>query len=256
MASLSIATVEQGAWRAWVRVALIVLALMLCIAPHLLWRRLGIHSPWGAWFLALAGKAAGADVQTRGIAVKSDVLYIANHVSWLDILVLAGKTRCAFVAKADMEPWPVLGWLATLNNSVYVQREKRLDVNAQAEAIRAALATHQPITLFPEGTTGNGNLLLPFRSSLVAAVVPPPRDITIQPVAIDYGSAASEIAWVDDDESVGINALRVMSRKGRMPVVLHFLDPLPASDFADRKLVASHSRSVIAAALGQADPPQ
>lgn len=255
MASRSIAAAEPGSWRAWSRVALIILALLACIPLHLLWRRLGLNSPWGAWFLAMSGKAAGADVRVIGVPVTKDVLYIANHISWLDILVLAGQTRCAFVAKADMAPWPVLGWLATLNNSVYVQRDKRLDVSAQAEAIRRALATHQPITLFPEGTTGNGSAILPFRSSLVAAVVPPPADITIQPVAIDYGPIASEIAWVDDDESVGVNALRVMGRKGRIPTILHFLDPLPVSDFADRKLVAAHSRAVIAAALGQ-DLPQ
>ena len=85
--------------------------------------------------------------------IKRDVLYIANHVSWLDILVLAGKTGSAFVAKADMAPWPVIGWLATLNNSVYVAREQRLDVHAQALAMKTALETSQPLTLFPEGTT-------------------------------------------------------------------------------------------------------
>ena len=252
MASRSIAAVERGSWRAWSRVALIILCLVLFVPPHVLWRRLGLHSPWGGWFLNMSAKAAGANVRVTGTPVTRDVLYIANHISWLDILVLAGRTHCAFVAKADMEPWPVLGWLATLNNSVYVQRDKRLDVNAQAIAIRTALATHQPITLFPEGTTGNGLAILPFRSSLIASVVPPPNDITIQPVAIDYGVVAPEIAWVDDDESVGHNALRVMGRKGRMEVTLHFLDPLPSTDFADRKLMASHSRAVIAAALGQA----
>jgi lyso-ornithine lipid O-acyltransferase len=249
MASLSLATVESNAFRAWSRVALIILALTLCLPFHGLWRLLRLHSPWPRLFLYAAGKAAGADVRVKGVPVTRDVLYIANHLSWLDVLVLAGRTGCAFVAKADMAPWPVLGWMATINNSVYVQREKRLDVHAQAEAIRAALATRQPITLFPEGTTGGGAALLPFRSSLIASVVPPPQNITIQPVAIDYGDQASLIAWTDA-ESVGTNALRVMGRKGRIPTLIHFLEPLPASDFADRKTMSAHSRSVIAKTLG------
>lgn len=249
MASLSIARTESHPARAWARVTLIVLALVLCLPFHGLWRLVRLRSPWPQVFLFFAGKAAGADVMVTGTPVTRDVLYIANHLSWLDVLVLAGRTGCAFVAKADMAPWPVLGWMATLNNSVYVQRENRLDVTAQAEAIRTALATRQPITLFPEGTTGAGHALLPFRSSLIAAVVPPPRDITIQPVAIDYGSEATAIAWTDE-ESVGVNALRVMGRKGRIATRLHFLEPLSASDFANRKIMSAHSRTTIADTLG------
>jgi lyso-ornithine lipid O-acyltransferase len=148
----------------------------------------------------------------------------------------------------------VIGWLATLNNSVYVQRENRLDVGAQRDAIQAALLTRQAIALFPEGTTADGRALLPFRSSLVASVTPPPEGISIQPVAIDYGPIAPEIAWVDD-EAVGINALRVMGRKGRIPVTLHFLEPLDHADFADRKAIAAHSRAEIEAALFPAYSP-
>lgn len=96
--------------------------------------------------------------------------------------------------------------------------------------------------------------LLPFRSSLVAAVTPAPEGISIQPVAIDYGHAAPEIAWTDD-EAVGVNALRVMSRPGRIKATLHFLKPLDHADFADRKAIAAHSREEIAAALNPAEEP-
>lgn len=249
MASRSIARADRIHPRAWFRVFMIVLALLVCLPLHGLWRLVRAPSPWPRLFLRLAGRAAGARVRIAGTAVPRDVLYIANHLSWLDILVLAGATGTAFVAKADMAPWPVLGWLATLNNSVYVQRENRLDAHGQASAVRQALATGQPLTLFPEGTTADGTVLLPFRSSLVAAVTPAPEGIAIQPVAIDYGPAAPAIAWTDD-ESVGSNALRVMSRPGRIAVTLHFLAPLDHADFADRKAIAAHSRAEIAAALG------
>jgi 1-acyl-sn-glycerol-3-phosphate acyltransferase len=190
-------------------------------------------------------------VTVEGQRQLSDVLYIANHISWLDILVLAGRTGSAFVAKADMAPWPIIGWLTTLNNSVYVQREARLDAGAQAVALGAALETGQPLTLFPEGTTGNGLTLLPFRSSLLAAVSPPPHGIEIQPVAIDYGGDAQRIGWTGT-EGFGANALRVLSHPGSVPVVLHFLPPLVHTDFPDRKAITAHSRDAIAAKLGLA----
>lgn len=248
MASRSNARAERTHPRAWARLAIIAIALALMLPAHGLFRLARLRSPWPRLFLQLVGKQAGADVTIKGVPLTRDVLYIANHVSWLDIPVLAGKTGSAFVAKADMAPWPLIGWLATLNNSVYVAREQRLDVHTQAREMQTALETGQPLTLFPEGTTGDGRALLPFRSSLVASVTPPPQGISIQPVAIDYGPLAAEIAWVDD-EPVGHNALRVMSRSRRMTVTLHFLEPLDHADFAHRKAIVAHSREAIARIL-------
>jgi lyso-ornithine lipid O-acyltransferase len=248
MASASIAKADRPHPRAWFRVTLIALALLAVVLPHLIWRLFSRQSPFAILFLRAAGWAAGADVRMVGTPVSRNVLFIANHVSWLDILVLAGRTTSAFVAKADMENWPILGWLADQNNTVYVDRDSRATAHHQANALQTALLTGQPVTLFPEGTTAGGHELLPFRSALIAAVVPAPPGISIQPVAIDYGEQAEQIAWTDA-ESVGKNALRLMSRKGRLSVTLHFLKPLDHSDFADRKAIAAHSRQEIETAL-------
>lgn len=249
MASRSIARVDPAQARAWLRIAAIALVLAILILPHLLWRLVDRQSPIAGLFLAIAAKIAGADVRVTGQPIRRDVLYIANHVSWLDILALAGRTRCAFVAKADMKPWPLIGWLTTSNNTVYVERESRHTAHHQATALQSALMSGQPITLFPEGTTHNGQQLLAFRTSLIAAVTPAPEEISIQPVAIDYGRNAPDIAWVGE-EGFGANALRVLGRRGRFEVTLHFLEPLSHADFADRKAIAAHSRAEIAAALG------
>ncbi len=250
MASRSIARADPAsAARAWFRIGAIALVLAVVILPHLLWRLFDRRSPIAGLFLGTAAKIAGADVRVTGQPIRSNALYIANHVSWLDILTLAGRTRCAFVAKADMKPWPLIGWLTTSNNTVYVERESRQKAHHQATALQSALLSGQPITLFPEGTTNDGRQLFTFRSSLIAAVTPAPEQISIQPVAIDYGAVAGDIAWVGD-ESFGANALRLLGRRGRFPVTLHFLAPLSHADFADRKAIAAHSRAEIAAALG------
>jgi 1-acyl-sn-glycerol-3-phosphate acyltransferase len=236
--------------RAVLRLFIIALLLIGILPFHGLWRLFRLRSPWPTLFLKSASHAAGLRIAVHGTPLKRDVLFIANHLSWLDILAVAGKTGSAFVAKADMAPWPVIGWMATLNNSVYVAREDRLNVGTQATAMKTALETGQPLTLFPEGTTGDGRTLLPFRSSLVASVSPPPQGISIQPVAVDYGTNAPFIAWTDN-EPVGANALRVLAVPGHIPVTLHFMAPLDHADFADRKAIAAHARDAIAASLGQ-----
>jgi 1-acyl-sn-glycerol-3-phosphate acyltransferase len=249
MASHSIARADRVHPRAWARIAAIAAALLIFILPHLIWRLFDRRSPIAGMFLKTAGWIAGADVSVRGTPVRDKTLYVANHISWLDVLALAGQTRCAFVAKADMKPWPLIGWLTTSNNTVYVEREARHTAHHQATALQHALMSGQPVTLFPEGTTGDGSALLTFRTSLIAAVTPAPDDITIQPVALDFGRIVGDIAWVGE-ESFGANALRVLSRPGRFPIILHFLAPLDHADFADRKAIAAHSRAEIAAALG------
>jgi len=249
MASRSIGRTDTAQVRAWLRIGAIALVLAIVILPHLVWRVFDRQSPIAGFFLGIAAKIAGADVRVTGQPIRRNVLYIANHVSWLDILTLAGRTRCAFVARADMKPWPLIGWLTTSNNTVYVERESRQKAHHQATALQIALLSGQPVTLFPEGTTNDGRQLFPFRSSLIAAVTPAPEQISIQPVAIDYGAVATDIAWVGD-ESFGANALRLLGRRGHFAVTLHFLEPLSHADFADRKAIAAHSRAEIAAALG------
>lgn len=249
MASHSIAKPDRVHPRAAARVLLIALTFLAILPSHGVWRLFGLRSPWPRIFTKASRLITGVRVEIVGQPRRSDVLFVANHISWIDILLLAGETGSAFVARADMAPWPVLGWMATLNNSVYVARDQRLDVGAQAVAMKAALQTRQPLTLFPEGTTADGLVLLPFRSSLLAAVAPPPEGIAIQPVAIDYGHEAPEIAWTDD-ESVGVNALRLMARSKPIMVTLHFMEPIDISLLGDRKAITAHARDAIAARLG------
>ena len=183
-----------------------------------------------------------------GRPLRSHVLFVANHLSWLDILLLAGATGSAFVSKAEVARYPLIGWLARLNRTIFVARAERGAVRGQVDAVRSTLATGQPVALFPEGTTAGGDEVLPFRASLFASLYPPSPDIRVQPVAIDYGKAASDIAWVGD-EPAKANALRILRRKGHVPVRLYFLEPVDPASIPDRKLLADAARSEIVAAL-------
>lgn len=234
------------------RVLAIVAGLLFCLPLHYLWKALGRPSPWPRRFLAWVGRAAGMRVEISGTPLSSHVLFVANHMSWLDIMLIAGATGAAFVSKGDVARWPVIGWLSGLNNTIFVERAERGAVRGQADALRTALATGQPVALFPEGTTEGGAAVLPFRASLLSSLVPPLPGVKLQPIAIDYGAAGHDIAWVGD-ERAGANARRVLSRRGTARVKMRFLAPIDPQEIPDRKMLAQISRTRIVEALGSFD---
>ena len=228
------------------RVAAIAAGLIFCMPLHYLWKLLGARSIWPQLFLGYAGRCAGLRVRTEGAPLHDHVLFAANHVTWLDILALGGATRAAFVSRDDVEGWPLVGWLAGLNDSIYVARQARREVHGQADRLRRALADGRAVALFPGGTTDHA--LLPFRPSLFASLFPPLPDVRVQPVAIDYGALAEEIAWTGAEDA-GVNARRVLSRKGTIPVVLRFLEPVDPHAAGDRKTLAARAQAEVAEAL-------
>jgi 1-acyl-sn-glycerol-3-phosphate acyltransferase len=239
--------------RLTLRVASIVAGLLFCLPIHYLWKLLRRPSPWPRRFLGWVGRSAGMRTRVTGTPLTSHVLFLANHMSWLDIMLIAGTSGAAFVSKDEVGRWPVIGWLADLNNTVYVARTERKAVRGQADALRAALATGQPVALFPEGTTEGGTEVLPFRASLLASLFPPLPALQVQPVAVDYGEGGRDIAWVGD-EGAAANAKRVLSRAGTNRVTLHFLPPIDPATMPDRKALAELSRRRILEALGL--PPE
>src|SRR3712207_3499075 len=104
-------------------------------------------------------------VKIVGRPLRTHVLFVSNHLSWLDIMLSAGATGAAFGSKDDVARGPVFGWLAGLNNTVLVARPERNAVRGQADALRQAVSAGQPVALFPEGTTDGGVDILPFRAS-------------------------------------------------------------------------------------------
>lgn len=230
------------------RTLAMVAALLVCLPLHYAWRLAGRRSPWPRRFLGWVARAAGMRVRVAGVPLTRDVLFLANHLSWLDILVLAGASGTAFVAKAEVATTPVIGWLAGLNNTVFVARTERSGVRGQADALRGALASGQPVALFPEGTTDGGPAILPFRASLLAALFPPLPGVRVQPVALDYGAAAHDLAWIGDEPGL-VNVRRVLGRRGTTPVTVHFLAPVDPAE-GDRKALASAARAEIVEALG------
>lgn len=130
------------------------------------------------------------------------VLLVANHISWVDILVLHALRHCRFVSKSEVRHWPVMGGLATAAGTLYIERESRRDamrvVHHMAESLRAG----EVVAVFPEGTTSDGTGVLPFHANLLQAAIV--VQAPVQPVALSYldrqtGGLTQAAAYVGDD---------------------------------------------------------
>ena len=232
----------------WVRFSLrafgILLLLLVFVPLHYLYRIFAYGSPFPMLFLRFTAWIVGARVKIVGTPLRRDVFFISNHISWVDILSMAGASGTAFGAKQELSEVPVIGWLCGLNRTVFVKRENRMGVAEQINALREALQDNWSVTVFPEGTVTDGHSLLPFKSSMISVLEPPPAGVMVQPVVLDYGENAEDIAWIGEESGLH-NAMRVMARKGSFPLSLHYLEPFSPVDYRGRKAVAAKAREEI-----------
>ena len=191
-------------------------------------------------------------VVIRGQPAPAPVLVVANHVSWLDILALRAVAPVCFLAKNDVERWPIVSTFAALQGTVFVDRRRRRSIVPANRTMAARMAQGRPVLLFPEGTTVAGPEPGPFRSSHVAAA----RDylarpdaatpaVAVQPTAIAY--SAPEAAWVGDDALLP-HLWRTL-RRPPLACTVAFGAPIAFAAGADRKTVTRQARDAIVALL-------
>ena len=234
--------------RAALRIAGLLLLFGVLAPVHIITKLLVRRSPWPRRFLASAAWIIGARTRVVGLPPRPGSLIVANHTSWLDIVVLGGATGCAFVSK-DQLGHPLIHWLADQGRTIYVNRTARRQVGEQAAAVASALERGDVVAFFPEGTVGPGDRLLPFRPPLFAAANRG-ESFEVRPVAIDYGREATDISWFGEHGTQ--NILRVLGRRGSLPVTVRLLEPLPRGG---RKQLAAAASEQIALALGFKSPP-
>lgn len=231
------------------RIAAIIAWFLAVLPPHLLLTLAGRRDAVPPLFLAGVGRLAGLRLRLEGRPVPGRLLLVANHVSWLDVMVLAGAARTAFAGHGGLASRPFLRWLCEQNDTVFVARERRGTVSAQVGEVAATLARRR-LVIFPEGTTGDGRSLLPFKSALFSAAeraAAADEPITVQPVALDY-EAPEEIAWVGNEPGLA-NVLRILARTRPLRVTVRFRGPLRGAQLADRKSMAGAAQAAVASAL-------
>jgi lyso-ornithine lipid O-acyltransferase len=188
------------------------------------------------------------------------VLFVANHVSYTDITVLGSLITGSFIAKAEVADWPLFGWLAKLQRTVFVDRRIG-STAAQRDAMSLRLAAGEALILFPEGTSGDGSRLLPFKSALFSAAATRPETgpIAVQPVSIAYtrldGIPLGRLyrpffAWYGSVELAP--HLWRMIGLGTVEVVVEFHPPTFLADCGSRKALAEYCRGRIAGGVAAA----
>jgi len=231
-------------------------ALLSVIPTRATWVPRAIHSVFC--------NLLGVRVETSGQCHdEGPVLYVANHMSWLDIPLIGANVNGSFVARADMQQWGIFKYLCGLQRTIFVDRERRHRTMDQRDELIDRLAAGNNIILFPEGTTSNGNRLLPFKTSLFGVVEAARKqdiDLKVQPLTLAYTGinnlpmgrfARQNIAWIGD-EDLNPHFNKVMNM-GRIDARLHYHEPVSLDDFNSRKDLAKHCETVIGKSLRRAN---
>ena len=242
-------------------ILLLFLAFTLPLMPFQL-GLIGLNAGWARrfphWYHSHVCRLFGVSVHIEGeVCGDHPVLFVSNHVSWLDIPVLSAVAPVSFVAKHEIGGWPFVGWLAKLQRSIFVDRERRGATVGTAREILRRLHDGDNMVLFAEGTTSDGNGVLPFRTALFAAAKPSGPEaerlkegIVVQTLAIAYtrlyGLPLQRrerplIAWYGDMLMAG-HAWELL-RRGPMDVHIRLGEPVALSDFADRKSLARYAEA-------------
>ena len=190
---------------------------------------------------------------------KSQTLYMSNHMSYLDIEVIGSVLKASFVAKADVESWPLFGLLCKLQQTVFISRS-RVDAAKGTNALETTLNEGKSLILFPEGTSTDGQSVLPFKSSLFSiAYIGENKDIMVQPVTVQLESVDGHAVKTQDDRDLYTwhvdmttelpEHLWRFAKTSGAGVVLKFHPPLKASDYNDRKILAKLCHDTVSKGL-------
>ncbi|MBI5901756.1 MAG: 1-acyl-sn-glycerol-3-phosphate acyltransferase [Rhodocyclales bacterium] len=239
---------------------------------------IGLHLLWGATQVVICFPLAGSAARDRlkrcwsrqllallGIRLETaqgdldrigSGLLVANHVSFVDIFAINATLPSGFVAKDDVASWPLIGWLARRNGTVFIERGKRRSAQRTQQEIGAMLVAGHRLSIFPEGTTSAGDRVLPFHSALFQAAID--AGVPIHALAIDYvddqGHPSPTVAYIDELSLLDC-LRRILGRPGlrvRLRLAASFTPP-----YADRRHVAHSAHQAVASVLRRrpAAPP-
>lgn len=200
-------------------------------------------------------------IRIREVGARSKtapLLILSNHASWLDILVIGARTPVVFVAKSEIAKWPLFGWLAKMQRTIFVERERRQTTGATAREIGDRMVSGDAVVLFAEGTSSDGIRVLPFRSALVGSVHHALGEsshhdkVTVQPMSLAYvgfgglpvGRALNDrIAWYGDVDLLP-HLIGILT-SGAIDVTLTWGEAVAYDMSADRKQIARHAETAV-----------
>ncbi len=232
-----------------------------------------LRLPWAKtlpqWYHKKIGRLLGLRLHVQGEVQYNDhpVLVIANHASWLDITVLSQLAPMSFVAKHEIDSWPFFNLLARLQRTIFVNRAKKSDTHSVSSAIMQRLAKGDNVVFFPEGTSSDGNTVLPFKSALFAAVKPTAKqkqhlleqkinfdehNVRVQTVSVAYTRIGGlplgrqrryKVAWVGD--TALLPHMWSLLKSGSIDVYIKVGEPTLLDQFKNRKELCRYTEEKI-----------
>ncbi len=255
--------IYSAPFRSFLRLTLYVVWILAAIpvqaVANLLRRKLAETFPLVVHRVCV--RLMGAKIRAKGQQLKGGgVLFVSNHCSYADISVIGSLIRGSFVAKAEVANWPLFGICAKLSRTVFVDRRARY-AHQQAGVMKERFRNGDRLIMFAEGTTSDGNRVLPFRTSLFATaeIEIDATPVQVQPVSIAYtrldGIPIGRhlrpfFAWYGDMEM--FSHLWALVGMGRIEIVVEFHEPVTIKQFADRKALASYCQARVAAGVAEA----
>lgn len=225
------------------------LLLVRVVEPRLWGRR----RPWSKRIPRLVCRfafvAMGIRYRRHGTPMTQPGAVVANHSSWIDIFALCAGIDVFFVAKSDVADWPVVKWFSRAADTIHINR-RRMEAAAHRGILEARLTAGHRLMFFPEGTSTDGSLILPFKSTLFAPFFANHmKEISwIQPVTAVYRAPVGEdprfYCWWGDMD-LGPHLLRVLSAPRHGSVEVTFHQPLRVADYSDRKALAHACEKVV-----------
>ncbi|RMF69453.1 MAG: 1-acyl-sn-glycerol-3-phosphate acyltransferase [Alphaproteobacteria bacterium] len=236
--------------------AVAMMAVFVTVQPLVL--RLFPRARWWLppfWYRSICW-LTGTRLAFVGTPVSGPALFVANHVSWLDILVLGSALpRAAFISKREVREWGIFGRCAELAHSVFIDRTRRGESARQRDMLLARLAQGDRLILFPEGTSTDGTGILPFKSALFA-VAEIKDDLPVQPVSLCYTHVNGvpvaradrpKIGWFGDMELID-HVISLMGL-GRIRAEVRFHPPITLREAGSRKALAQYCERMVRAGL-------
>ena len=200
------------------------------------------------WWSGAMVRIFGFRIRRFGEPLPGAVLYVANHVSWLDIVLVHSARPVSFVAKSEIARWPYVGWIAARAGTIFHRRGSTDSLNVVMGRVVERLRSGEPVGVFPEGGSGHGDRVGTFHARIFQTALD--ADVPVQPVALRYGCNGQQDPRVPFgvDESFFGNFLRILGAPS-LDAEVHFLDPVPATPDARRRM-AVESRARIVRLLG------
>lgn len=239
-----------------VRLLLFVLWTLVAIPPYALVMAVGgPYRSMARIYWSVVRRITNTKVIVRGAETdKRPLVIVANHTSYMDIVVLGSVVRGAFVAKSEVARWPGFGIIAKLGRTVFVDRKRSAALKQRNEIVRRLVTVREPLILFPEGTSNDGNRVLPFKPTLFNVAEKPVEgeEVWIQPVSITYTRVDGLpmgygwrpfYAWYGDMDLA--SHLWELLGFGRLTVEVEFHQPVTAAPFAHRRDLSAWCEAVV-----------